>query len=77
MSSALAELVVKECKASEFGECDLVFSGLDSDVAGDVGEEVPFLFIFLFLVSLLSSISSGLEILFICFACGYFPHALC
>lgn len=42
MSSALAELLVKECKASEFGECDLVFSGLDSDVAGDVGEEVPF-----------------------------------
>lgn len=33
----VSELVVKECKASEFAECDIVFSGLDSDVAGDVG----------------------------------------
>ncbi|KAK9474487.1 uncharacterized protein V1510DRAFT_411183 [Dipodascopsis tothii] len=29
-------LVVVECVASEFKDCDVVFSGLDSDVAGDV-----------------------------------------
>ena len=34
----VADLVVKECKATEFSECDIVFSGLDSDVAGEVGE---------------------------------------
>ncbi len=33
MSSTLAELEVRECKASQFQDCDLVFSGLDSDVA--------------------------------------------
>lgn len=32
------ELVIKECKASEFADCDVVFSGLDSSVAGDIGE---------------------------------------
>jgi aspartate-semialdehyde dehydrogenase len=37
MSKELASLVVRECKASEFSDCELVFSGLDSDVAGDVG----------------------------------------
>ncbi len=37
MSSELAELVVKECTPEEFKDCDLVFSGLDSDVAGDIG----------------------------------------
>ena len=37
MSKELGELVVKECKAEEFQDCDLVFSGLDSDVAGDIG----------------------------------------
>ena len=35
------ELVVKECKASEFEDCDLVFSGLDSDVAGTIGISSP------------------------------------
>jgi aspartate-semialdehyde dehydrogenase len=30
--------VVKKCTAEEFQDCDLVFSGLDSDVAGDVGK---------------------------------------
>ncbi|KAG4423142.1 hypothetical protein IFR04_003779 [Cadophora malorum] len=34
-----AELVVKECKASEFADCDIVFSGLDADVAGDIEME--------------------------------------
>lgn len=28
---------MKECKASEFFDCDIVFSGLDADVAGDIG----------------------------------------
>ena len=37
MSNELGELVVKECKSEEFKDCDLIFSGLDSDVAGDVG----------------------------------------
>ena len=37
MSSELANLEVRECKASNFQDCDLVFSGLDSDVAGDIG----------------------------------------
>lgn len=37
MSKDLAGLVVRECKAADFSDCDLVFSGLDSDVAGDVG----------------------------------------
>ncbi|KAK9484242.1 semialdehyde dehydrogenase [Lipomyces starkeyi] len=33
------ELVVVECKTSEFVDCDVVFSGLDSDVAGDIEKE--------------------------------------
>lgn len=37
MSKELGELVVKECKAEEFHDCDLIFSGLDSDVAGELG----------------------------------------
>ena len=37
MSNELAQLEVRECKASNFQDCDLVFSGLDSDVAGDIG----------------------------------------
>ncbi|KAL8763850.1 MAG: hypothetical protein Q9184_000446 [Pyrenodesmia sp. 2 TL-2023] len=36
MSKELGELVVKECKPEEFQDCDLVFSGLDSDVAGEI-----------------------------------------
>ena len=38
MSKEFGSLVVRECKASDFSDCDLVFSGLDSDVAGDVGK---------------------------------------
>ncbi|KAK4984272.1 hypothetical protein LTR28_002351, partial [Elasticomyces elasticus] len=41
MSKELGELVVKRCVPEEFADCDLVFSGLDSDVAGDV--EMAFL----------------------------------
>jgi len=37
MSHAHGELVVKECRAAEFADCDFVFSGLDSDVAGEIG----------------------------------------
>jgi aspartate-semialdehyde dehydrogenase len=37
ISRTLAALEVRECKASQFADCDLVFSGLDSDVAGDIG----------------------------------------
>jgi aspartate-semialdehyde dehydrogenase len=37
MSKQLGDLVVKKCVPEEFKECDIVFSGLDSDVAGDVG----------------------------------------
>lgn len=37
MSKELGDLVVKKCTPEEFADCDLVFSGLDSDVAGDVG----------------------------------------
>jgi aspartate-semialdehyde dehydrogenase len=35
----IGDLVVKKCTPEEFKDCDLVFSGLDSDVAGDVGME--------------------------------------
>ncbi|KAK3045256.1 hypothetical protein LTS18_014207, partial [Coniosporium uncinatum] len=41
MSKELGELVVRKCVPEEFKDCDLVFSGLDSDVAGDV--EMAFL----------------------------------
>ena len=38
MSTGLAQLVVRGCRPEEFQDCDLIFSGLDSDVAGDIGE---------------------------------------
>ena len=41
MSKQLGELVVRKCTPDEFADCDMVFSGLDSDVAGDV--EMAFL----------------------------------
>jgi aspartate-semialdehyde dehydrogenase len=37
MGKHVEELIVKECKASEFADCDIVFSGLDADVAGEIG----------------------------------------
>lgn len=37
MSKTLGNLVVQECVPEVFKDCDLVFSGLDSDVAGDIG----------------------------------------
>jgi aspartate-semialdehyde dehydrogenase len=38
MGKHVEELIVKECKASEFADCDIVFSGLDADVAGEIGK---------------------------------------
>ncbi|RHZ67225.1 hypothetical protein Glove_302g35 [Diversispora epigaea] len=35
------DLVIQECKAEFFKECDVIFSGLDADVAGDI--ELAFL----------------------------------
>jgi aspartate-semialdehyde dehydrogenase len=32
-------MVVRVCTAAEFGDCDVVFSGLDADVAGPVEME--------------------------------------
>lgn len=37
MSNELGDLMVQECKSKNFPSCDLIFSGLDSDVAGDIG----------------------------------------
>jgi len=36
---AVADLIVAPCQPEHFQECDLVFSGLDSSVAGDVGRQ--------------------------------------
>ncbi|KAI4248462.1 MAG: hypothetical protein L6R40_001023 [Gallowayella cf. fulva] len=36
MSEELGGLIVKQCEPEEFQGCDLIFSGLDSDVAGDI-----------------------------------------
>jgi aspartate-semialdehyde dehydrogenase len=32
------DLIVKPCIAEEFADCAIVFSGLDADVAGEIGE---------------------------------------
>ena len=40
MSEKLSNLVLRDCKAEHFADCDLVFSGLNSDVAGDVGTSI-------------------------------------
>ena len=37
ISQELGNLIVQECKPEAFKECDIVFSGLDSDVAGMIG----------------------------------------
>jgi aspartate-semialdehyde dehydrogenase len=34
---SVKDLVVHECEASHFKDCQVVFSGLDHDVAGDIG----------------------------------------
>lgn len=38
MSDEVGNLVVRDCKPEAFIDCDLVFSGLDSDVAGEIGQ---------------------------------------
>lgn len=40
MAAQVGELIVRECRASEFAECDIVFSGLDADVAGEIGSAI-------------------------------------
>ncbi|CEJ57169.1 Putative Aspartate-semialdehyde dehydrogenase [Penicillium brasilianum] len=35
MSEKLSNLILRECKAELFTDCDLVFSGLNSDIAGE------------------------------------------
>lgn len=37
MSPQLGNLLVQKCIPEAFRECDIVFSGLDSDVAGEIG----------------------------------------
>lgn len=37
MSEGLGNLVLRNCQAKHFEDCDLVFSGLNSDVAGETG----------------------------------------
>jgi aspartate-semialdehyde dehydrogenase len=34
MGKHTEELIVKECKAGEFADCDIVFSGLGAGIAG-------------------------------------------
>lgn len=34
----VAQLTVQACEAELFKDCDVVFSGLDADVAGDIGK---------------------------------------
>ena len=37
MPETIGDLVVTACEPEHFQSCDIVFSGLDSSVAGDVG----------------------------------------
>lgn len=37
MPAEVRDMEVRECKAQNFEECDVVFSGLNSDVAGEIG----------------------------------------
>ncbi|EFX02256.1 aspartate-semialdehyde dehydrogenase [Grosmannia clavigera kw1407] len=39
ISDRVGDLVVRECQSSEFADCDIVFSGLDADVAGEIETE--------------------------------------
>lgn len=41
LSEKLGNLPVHECKPAAFEGCDVIFSGLDSSVAGDVGKFAP------------------------------------
>jgi aspartate-semialdehyde dehydrogenase len=35
----IGDLVVKKCVPEKFQDCDVIFSGLDSDVAGETGKQ--------------------------------------
>jgi aspartate-semialdehyde dehydrogenase len=37
MSERIGELVVRKCDPAEFSDCQIIFSGLDSDFAGEIG----------------------------------------
>jgi len=39
MPAGVRDIIVKECKAAEFQDCDVVFSGLDAEVAGEIETE--------------------------------------
>ena len=34
----IGSMSIKECAPSEFSDCDIVFSALDADVAGEIGQ---------------------------------------
>ena len=40
--AAAREVIVRECVPDAFRECKIVFSGLDADVAGDIGVWISF-----------------------------------
>lgn len=37
MPTSVRDMTVKACIAAEFQDCDIVFSGLDADYAGEIG----------------------------------------
>ena len=41
MPDRVRDMTVKDCKAAEFKDCDVVFSGLDAEVAGEIGMVGP------------------------------------
>jgi len=40
--SNVRTMIVQECKPEHFKDCAIVFSGLDADVAGDIGAEASY-----------------------------------
>jgi aspartate-semialdehyde dehydrogenase len=43
MTVRIGDLEVRHCRPEEFQDCDIIFSGLDADVAGDIGEKTKML----------------------------------
>ncbi|KAI6245051.1 putative aspartate-semialdehyde dehydrogenase [Erysiphe necator] len=39
MGSIVENLIIRECRPENFSDCDIIFSGLDADVAGDIETE--------------------------------------
>jgi hypothetical protein len=60
MSENLSNLVLRECRAANFSDCDLVFSGLNSDIAGETGM-VPFIIRLLDLLILTTENRDGIH----------------